>query len=189
MQRCCPPSPLRSKTSEAEKPDRAESRHRRQNQLRPCQCRHFRSGSDRGIARSGVGSPDRPRSVRRLESLLREGHVHARNGRASLYEPRQLSQSGALLQGCEYICELQPERRLAWEARWHENWPYAARRDQFIEPMANGHCRYWSTDAFLGENGVHVMRFCGPWVKRAFDDTAHALKARAEALHAERIGR
>ncbi|MCK0530101.1 SRPBCC domain-containing protein [Sphingobium sp. MAH-33] len=96
---------------------------------------------------------------------------------------------GALLQGCEYICELQPERRLAWEARWHENWPYAARRDQFIDPMANGHCRYWSTDAFLGENGVHVMRFCGPWVKRAFDDTAHALKARAEALHAERIGR
>jgi hypothetical protein len=26
-------------------------------------------------------------------------------------------------------------------------------------------------------------------VKRAFDDTANALKARAEALHAERLGR
>jgi len=32
------------------------------------------------------------------------------------------------------------------------------------------------------------MRFCGPWVKRAFDDTANALKARAEALHAQRLG-
>ena len=96
---------------------------------------------------------------------------------------------GGLLQGCEYICAWEPERRLAWEARWHEDWPYAARRDQFIEPGADGHCRYWSTDAFLGENGVHVMRFCGPWVKRAFDDTAYALKARAEAMHAERMGR
>ena len=27
------------------------------------------------------------------------------------------------------------------------------------------------------------MRFAGPWVKLAFDDTAHALKARAEALY------
>jgi len=26
------------------------------------------------------------------------------------------------------------------------------------------------------------MRFAGPWVKQAFDDTAHALKARAEAI-------
>jgi hypothetical protein len=27
------------------------------------------------------------------------------------------------------------------------------------------------------------MRFCGPWVTRAFNDTAKALKARAEAMH------
>jgi len=26
-----------------------------------------------------------------------------------------------------------------------------------------------------------VMYFCGAWVKRAFDDTGRALKARAEA--------
>ncbi|WP_449469286.1 SRPBCC domain-containing protein [Sphingobium chungangianum] len=93
---------------------------------------------------------------------------------------------GALLVNCEYVCAFEPERRLAWEAPWHEAWPYAARRDQMIEPVEGGNCRYWSTDAFLGENGVHVMRFCGPWVKRAFDDTARALKARAEAFHAER---
>jgi hypothetical protein len=93
---------------------------------------------------------------------------------------------GALLVNCEHICAFEPERRLAWEARWHEAWPYAARRDQIIEPTSADHCRYWSTDAFLGENGVHVMRFCGPWVKRAFDDTARALKARAEAFYAER---
>jgi hypothetical protein len=32
----------------------------------------------------------------------------------------------------------------------------------------------------LGPHGIHVMRFAGPWVKRAFDDTAHALKAYVE---------
>jgi hypothetical protein len=30
------------------------------------------------------------------------------------------------------------------------------------------------------------MRFAGPWVTRAFNDTAKALKARAEALYAAR---
>ncbi len=49
---------------------------------------------------------------------------------------------------------------------------------------AGDRCRYHSTDAFLGANGIHVFRFAGPWVKRAFDDSALALKARAEALHA-----
>jgi hypothetical protein len=51
-----------------------------------------------------------------------------------------------------------------------------------IESTGPGTCRYYSTDAFLGESGIHVMRFCGAWVKRAFDDTARALKARAEAM-------
>jgi hypothetical protein len=30
------------------------------------------------------------------------------------------------------------------------------------------------------------MRFCGPWVTRAFNDTAKALKLRAEAMHGAR---
>ncbi|OZA66879.1 MAG: polyketide cyclase, partial [Sphingomonadales bacterium 39-62-4] len=34
-------------------------------------------------------------------------------------------------------------------------------------------------------NGIHVFRFAGPWVKRAFDDSARALKARAEELYAQ----
>jgi hypothetical protein len=29
-----------------------------------------------------------------------------------------------------------------------------------------------------------VFRFAGPWVKRAFDDSGRALKARAEELYA-----
>jgi hypothetical protein len=52
-----------------------------------------------------------------------------------------------------------------------------------IEPLAPNRCRYQSTDAFTGENGIHVMRFAGQWVERAFNDSARALKARAEAKY------
>ena len=83
---------------------------------------------------------------------------------------------------CEYVCAFVPERLLSWELPHDEAWPYPARRDQVIEPLGAGRCAYYSTDALLGENGIHVMRFAGPWIKRAFDDTAYALKARAESL-------
>ena len=72
------------------------------------------------------------------------------------------------------------------EAPWLAEWPYPARRDQVIETLGPDRCRYYSTDAFLGETGIHVMRFAGSWVKRGFDDTARALKARAEELYAAR---
>lgn len=91
---------------------------------------------------------------------------------------------GTLVPNCEYICAFEPERMISWEMKWSEAWPYPARRDQVIEPTGTESCRYVSTDAFLGTNGIHVFRFAGPWVKRAFDDSARALKARAEAFFA-----
>jgi hypothetical protein len=90
---------------------------------------------------------------------------------------------------CEYVCAFEPERRLSWELPHDDAWPYPARRDQIIETIGPEACAYQSTDAFLGPNGIHVMRFAGSWVKRAFDDTALALKARAEAMHrARKVG-
>lgn len=91
---------------------------------------------------------------------------------------------GSLVPNLEYICALEPERLISWEMRYTDAWPYPARRDQVIEATGPDSCRYFSTDAFLGTNGIHVFRFAGPWVKRAFDDTARALKVRAEAIHA-----
>ena len=93
---------------------------------------------------------------------------------------------GQLNPNCEYICAIEPERLLSWELQDNPVWPYPARRDQIIEPLGENRCSYYSTDAFFGDNGIHVMRFCGDWVKRAFDDTAKALKKRAEALWQER---
>lgn len=91
---------------------------------------------------------------------------------------------GTLVPNCEYICALEHDRLISWEMRYSDAWPYPARRDQVIEPTGPASCRYFTTDAFLGANGIHVFRFAGPWIKRAFDDSAHALKARAEMLHA-----
>jgi len=90
---------------------------------------------------------------------------------------------GRLMPNVEYVCAFEPGKRLSWEMPWTEQWPYPARRDQIIESLGPASCRYHSTEAFLGENGIHVMRFAGPWVERAFNDTARALKRRAEALH------
>lgn len=90
---------------------------------------------------------------------------------------------GTLAPNCEFICGFEPGRLLSWEMPDSDAWPYPARRDQIIEPLGSDRCRYQSTDAFTGPNGIHVMRFCGDWITRAFNDTAKALKMRAEAMH------
>jgi hypothetical protein len=92
------------------------------------------------------------------------------------------SNPGQLAPNTEYICAFEPERLLSWELPYSDAWPYPARRDQMIESLGPERCRYQSTDAFTGDNGIHVMRFAGPWVERAFNDTAKALKTRAEAM-------
>jgi hypothetical protein len=93
---------------------------------------------------------------------------------------------GQLVPNVEYICAIEPERMISWELKDDPAWPYPARRDQIITPLGVERCGYVSTDAFLGENGIHVMRFAGGWVTRAFNDTARALKQRAEAFHQAR---
>jgi hypothetical protein len=92
---------------------------------------------------------------------------------------------GELVPNCEYVCANVPERLLSWELPV-ENFEYAARRDQVIEALGPERCLYFTTDAFLGEHARHIMYFCGGWVKRAFDDSAKALKERAEAFHKAR---
>ena len=91
---------------------------------------------------------------------------------------------GPTVPNLEYICAFEPERLISWEMKHSDVWPYPARRDQIIESTGPESCRYCSTDAFLGVNGIHVFRFAGPWIKRAFDDSGLALKARAELLYA-----
>ncbi|MGW5076572.1 SRPBCC domain-containing protein [Rhodococcus sp. NPDC004095] len=87
----------------------------------------------------------------------------------------------------EYVCAVVPERLLSWELRPTPDCRDAARRDQVIENIAENRCRYYSTDAFLGEVAHQIMADSGEWVKRAFDDTAVALKERCENLHRDAV--
>ncbi len=82
----------------------------------------------------------------------------------------------------EYVCANDPEKMLSWGLTHTPDWPYGARRDQIVTALGPDRCSYLSTDAFYGDTGVHVMRFCGEWVTEAFNRTGRALKARAEAM-------
>jgi uncharacterized protein YndB with AHSA1/START domain len=84
----------------------------------------------------------------------------------------------------EYVCEWDPPNRVAWKMDWSEAWPYAGRRDQVIETLGPERSAYYTTDAFLGDSAIHIMRFGHGWIKFGFDQTALALKARAEAIWA-----
>jgi hypothetical protein len=111
----------------------------------------------------------------------------AAEGTIALGEPLKMTlknylEPGGFFDNTEFFCAIDAPHLISWEAPWVEEWPYPARRDQIIEPLSTDQCRYHSTDAFLGPHGIHVMRFAGPWVKRAFDDTAFALKAYVEAM-------
>lgn len=91
--------------------------------------------------------------------------------------------SGGTFQNTEYVCAFVPERLLSWELRATADDPKAARRDQVIEPLVDGRSRYYSTDAFLGEQAHEIMAESGDWVKDAFDETAQALKRQCERIH------
>ncbi|NLU64173.1 SRPBCC domain-containing protein [Rhodococcus sp. HNM0563] len=86
----------------------------------------------------------------------------------------------------EYVCAVVPERLLSWELLPTTESRQAARRDQVIEQIDENRCRYYSTDAFLGEEAHQIMEDTGAWVLRAFDETAVALKKHCDALYAER---
>lgn len=56
-------------------------------------------------------------------------------------------------------------------------------RDQWVEDLGDGRSSYRTTDAFSGEFALVAFDLQGSWVKAGFDAVAHAIKARAEALH------
>jgi hypothetical protein len=59
-------------------------------------------------------------------------------------------------------------------------------RDQWVEDLGDGRSSYRTTDVFTGEIAKVVFDLQGDWVTTGFNATAHALKARVEALWADR---
>ena len=88
----------------------------------------------------------------------------------------------------EYLVACERERLLSWEQRPTDGNKDTARRDQYVEAVGPQRSRYFTTDLFLGLNADTIMREHGAWVKQGFDQVARDLKARAEALQAQRQG-
>ena len=57
-------------------------------------------------------------------------------------------------------------------------------RDQWVEDLGDGRSSYRTTDVFTGEIAQLVFDLQGQWVNEGLTAVAHALKARAESLHA-----
>jgi hypothetical protein len=55
-------------------------------------------------------------------------------------------------------------------------------RDQWVRDLGEGRCSYQTTDVFMGDIAQMAFDLQGAWVTKGFNATAHALKARAEAL-------
>ena len=68
---------------------------------------------------------------------------------------------GPTVPNLEYICGFEPGAVARWVFPNLDWWSTrAARPDHRADWPAS--CRYSSTDAFLGANGIHVFRFAGP---------------------------
>ncbi len=111
----------------------------------------------------------------RVETTLQIGSV------IDLYLPDP-AKPGETFLNREYIRVLDAPHHLQYDTA--EELPgIHAVRDQWVEDLGGGRSSYRTTDVFTGTVAKTVMDLQGQWVKDGFDSVAHALKARAEALH------
>jgi hypothetical protein len=81
-----------------------------------------------------------------------------------------------------YLRVFDRPRHLAWEHPPEPLSMHLTRRDQYLEPLTSGGCRYWSTDTFFGDTADELYARHGDWVQRGLDTIAVELKAEAERI-------
>ncbi|WP_332664136.1 SRPBCC domain-containing protein [Aeromicrobium sp.] len=86
----------------------------------------------------------------------------------------------------EFIRVVDPPHHLRYDTGEEMEGIFAI-RDQYIAELGPDRCAYYTTDTLSGEHSGLVMELNGDWIKAGFDSVAHALKARAEALHAQAV--
>ena len=60
-------------------------------------------------------------------------------------------------------------------------------KTQIVQRMGAGRCAYHTTDTMAGLLAPVVRMLFAKWILRGFEETASALKPRAEALHQGRV--
>ena len=89
---------------------------------------------------------------------------------------------GETMQNVEVMRVIDAPRHLQYDTAGNLPGIFAV-RDQWVEDLGDGRSSYRTTDVFSGEYAQVAYDLQGQWVKDGFDAVAHALKARAEALH------
>ncbi len=89
------------------------------------------------------------------------------------------------LRQVERIEAVEPPHLIAWSTTMGHRFLISALREQRLEAVGEGRCRYRTSDAFSGLLIPLVMLLFGGFVRRGFNDVARGLKARAEAGSAE----
>jgi hypothetical protein len=85
-----------------------------------------------------------------------------------------------------YLRVFDRPRHLAWEHPPEPLSMHLTRRDQYLEALPSGGCRYWSTDTFIGDTADELYERHHAWVQGGLDTIATELKAEAERIvHAE----
>jgi uncharacterized protein YndB with AHSA1/START domain len=83
----------------------------------------------------------------------------------------------------EYVTKVEPIHTIVWSMENKPGDPIHADRAQYITPIDERSCRYWSIDEFSGEFAGAMIEQMGKQVEKGFNDCAAGLKARAEELY------
>ncbi len=85
-----------------------------------------------------------------------------------------------LLRQVERVTAAEPERELSWGTEMMAGYLLRAERKQYVEARPGGGARYVTYDTFEGPLVPLVMALYRAHIQRGFDETARALKRRAE---------
>jgi hypothetical protein len=77
---------------------------------------------------------------------------------------------------------VEPPHRIVWSSILGHRWLLRTRREQRIEPLGDGHCRYTTTETFAGPLAPLVGLVSRRAVERGFAAVADGLRRRAEEL-------
>lgn len=125
------------------------------------------------LARYGEWNPFTPR----VDATLRVGepvvlHVAMRPGKKLLVQREMCTANDPAA------------RELAWGTTLGARFLLRANRVQRLTELPTGGTRYWTADTFAGALVPIVMALYRADIQRGFDETARALKARAERVDA-----
>ena len=87
----------------------------------------------------------------------------------------------------EHTAAAEPPTLLTWSSVYWSRRLLTAAKTQIVTPLGVGRCAYHTTDTMAGLLAPIVRGLFGAAILRGFEQTAIALKERAEALHAARV--